>query len=222
MRLYMSSFHFGNQPELFTKLIGGNHNVALILNAGDGLPQDIRSERVLRQIKELEEINLIGTDIDLRDYFGHEEELKEELKKYGAVWVPGGSAFILRRAMRDSGFDLIINQMLQEDKIVYGGYSAGICVLAPTLKGIDLADKPQEVERLFHKEIIWEGLNIIPYTPIPHYKSERSEYVVMDDVVKFMENEGLPYKTLRDGEVIIVKNENQELKKEIKENFKKR
>ena len=44
------------------------------------------------------------------------------------------------------------------DSIVYGGYSAGACVLTPTLKGIHLADEPDLTPAGYESmPVIWEG-----------------------------------------------------------------
>jgi dipeptidase E len=98
----------------------------------------------------------------------------------------------------------------ENKEFVYSGYSAGICVLAPTLRGIDLADDLVAAKELFNKGVLWDGLGLISYMPVPHYKSDHPESYLMEDVVSFMEREGLPYKTLRDGEVIIGNTINQE------------
>lgn len=34
-----------------------------------------------------------------------EESLEAKLKEFGLVWAVGGNTFLLRRAMRQSGFD---------------------------------------------------------------------------------------------------------------------
>ena len=105
--------------------------------------------------------------------------------------------------MHDSGFDRITTEMLEEDAIVYGGYSAGICVLAPSLRGLELVDDPAEVEQTFQKEVIWDGLGLLSYTPVPHFQSEHIESEKVNKVVSFLKSGGFQYKTLRDGEVII-------------------
>jgi dipeptidase E len=211
MRLYLSSFHLGNQPGLLTEMLGENRRVALIMDAGDALDEGVRAERVEAQTNELGTIGVEATDLDLRRYFGRPGQLKGELQKYGGVWVPGGNTFVLRRAMHDSGFDDLITAMLREDRIAYGGYSAGICVLAPTLKGIDLADDAPAAERVFGKEVLWDGLGILSYMPVPHFKSDHPESSMMDDVVEFLRKENLPFKTLRDGEAIYIVGQREEL-----------
>ena len=113
--------------------------------------------------------------------------------------------------MHDSGFDRIITKILEEDAIVYGGYSAGICVLATSLRGLDLVDDPAEVEQTFQKEVIWDGLGLLPYTPVPHFQSEHFESEKVDKVVSFLRSKGVAYKTLRDGEVIVVDGQSEAL-----------
>jgi dipeptidase E len=52
--------------------------------------------------------------------------------------------------------------------------------------------------------VIWEGLGIIDYVIVPHYKSDHPESEIMEEVVEYLIENKIPYKTLRDGEVIIV------------------
>ena len=41
-----------------------------------------------------------------------------------AIEVTGGNTFVLRRAMKASGFDDLITRMLDGDEIVYGGFGS--------------------------------------------------------------------------------------------------
>ena len=192
-------------------LAGRERRVALILSAGDAWGDAVHDTRVGEQTAMLRGIGLEAADIDLRKYFGRSKELEGELAGYGSVWVAGGNTFVLRRAMYDSGFDRIITRMLREDAIVYGGYSAGICVLAPSLRGLELVDDPAELAQAYGKEILWDGLGVLPYTPVPHFQSELPESKQIDDVVEFLERRHMPYKTMRDGEVIYVDGDSESL-----------
>ncbi len=211
MRLFLSSYRLGANPELFAALAGRERRVALILSAGDAWGDAVHATRVGEQTAMLRGIGLEAADIDLRKYFGRSKELENELAGYGSVWVAGGNTFVLRRAMYDSGFDRIITRMLREDAIVYGGYSAGICVLAPSLRGLELVDDPAELAQAYGKEILWDGLGVLPYTPVPHFQSELPESKQIDDVVEFLERRHMPYKTMRDGEVIYVDGDSESL-----------
>jgi dipeptidase E len=181
-----------------------NNRVALILNAGDLWGDQAHAYRVIEQTEMFAGSGMDVTDVDLQDYVDQKAGLEQRLRTYGSVWVAGGNTFVLRRAMHDSGFDSIITGMLEDDAIAYGGYSAGICVLAASLKGLHLVDDPAEVEKAFHRAVIWDGLGILPYTPVPHYQSDQMESEMIDKVVSCLKLEGLAYKTLRDGEAIVV------------------
>jgi len=208
MRLYLSSYKIGNKPEELVRLVGNeNKKVAIINNAIDYTNAESRLESLTKQLESISSLGFIPEEVDLRNYFNKEKELQEKISEFGMVWVRGGNTFLLRRAFRQSGFDKIIKEMLEKDAIVYGGYSAGICILSPTLKGLDTVDDPNNISEDYDKEIIWEGLNIINYSIAPHYKSDHPESADVDKEVAYMEENNLPYKTLRDGEVIVIEGE---------------
>lgn len=205
MRLYLSSYGLGNYSKELFKLVGVNKKIAIIGNAGDHYkPKKERGESIQRQFDSLSRVGLMPQEIDLRKYFNKEKELEKKLKKFGAVWIKGGNTFILRKAMRLSGFDKIIKKMLKKDEIVYAGYSAGWCVLSKSLKGLEIVDNPKDNAEGYPKKIIWSGLGIIDYTACPHYKSDHPESADVDKEVKYYKDNKIPYKTLRDGEVIVV------------------
>ena len=58
-------------------------------------------------IRELEEVGFKASRLDLKDYFGKKEELNKVFKTSPAFYVVGGNTFVLRKAMRLSGFDTI-------------------------------------------------------------------------------------------------------------------
>ena len=210
MRLYLSSFKLGDYPEKLQSLAGTGKNAVVILNALD-YKEDVRKEFLRNQTQSLIELGFLVEELDLRNYFGREKELGQFLSNKDLVWVNGGNTFILRRAMKESGFDLIISKMLDQDSIVYAGFSAGVCVLAPTLKALDITDDPNIVPAGYASEIIWDGLNIIPYSVAVHYQSDHSESSLTDKEIKFYEDNNMPYKKLRDGEVLIIDGDKEEI-----------
>lgn len=121
----------------------------------------------------------------------------------------GGNTFTLRLAMKYSGFDEFLIEISNNNKYLYAGYSAGICVLAPKLNGLDFIDEP--INPYNSKEIIYEGLNILEFVPVPHYKSDHPESQLVDKVVELFEQKNIKYKALKDGDVIIM---NRELERE--------
>ena len=109
------------------------------------------------------------------------------------VWINGGNTFILRRAMRQSGFDTVITDLIKKESIVYAGFSAAVCVLAPTLKGLEITDDPYITPDGYDKEIIWEGLGIIDYSVAVHFDSDHSESHLTDKEIAFYVANDMPY-----------------------------
>jgi len=144
MKFYLSSYKLGGEIIKLKELIPvENKKTAYISNAldfSDDLERRKKSEQ--SDLEQLKELNLDIEIIDLRNYSNKQSELEEKLIKFGVIWVRGGNVFVLRQAMKLSGFDNILENLIEKSDILYGGYSAGVCVLAPTLKGMDLIDDP--------------------------------------------------------------------------------
>lgn len=206
MKLYLSSYRLGNNPEKLIELFSDNKKVAVIANAMDFVDDSQREENTKQSIMELKNLGLSPEEIDLRDYFGKQNELSKKLNNYGGIYVRGGNTFVLRRAMAQSSFDKWIKNKNKDPNFVYAGYSAGICILSPTLQGLELVDDPHIVSDGYNREIIWDGLGIINYSIAPHYKSDHPESGNVDKEVEYFIRHKISFKTLRDGEVIIRKN----------------
>jgi len=203
MKLYLSSYRLGNNPEKLIELFSDNKKVAVIANAMDFVDDFQREESTKQSIMELKNLGLSPEEIDLRDYFGKQNELSKKLNNYGGVYVRGGNTFILRRAMLQSGLDNLIKEKNKDANFVYTGYSAGICILSPTLHGLELVDDPNIVPQGYNQEIIWEGLSIVDFSIAPHYKSDHPESENVEKEVKYFIKHKMPFKTLHDGEVIV-------------------
>jgi dipeptidase E len=152
---------------------------------------------------EFASLGIEAKPLDLRDHFGDPESLRSRLEGFDLVWVLGGNSFILRRAMKQSGFDDVIVDMLDRDQIVYGGFSAGAVVATPSLSGIELMDDPTELPAGYEPEVVWDGLGLIDHHIVPHYRSAHPESAAAERAVRHMSARGMPYRTLRDGEVIV-------------------
>jgi len=206
MKFYLSSYRLGDDPQKLVSLVGENKKAAVIPNALD-FATDIprRNEGVQRELDDLKKLGFNPEEIDLRLYFGKPEELREKINEFGLVWVRGGNTFILRRAFKESGFDEWLLGQKDNKELVYAGYSAGVCVLSPTLKGLELVDDPVIVGEGYPKETIWEGLNLIDFAFAPHFESPgHPETEAVGREVAHYIKEGVKFKALHDGEVIII------------------
>lgn len=205
MKLYLSSYRLGNQSKELIKWMEKQGNKILVIpNAVDAFPDGERKTRgILDKIKDLTELGFESEILDLREYFNKQNVLKNKLKSYKAFYAIGGNVFVLRKVMKLSGFDNYLKEIAPNPDYLYAGFSAGICVLAKNLKGIDLADEPEK-DPYNAGDIIWEGVGLIDYMPVPHYHTpNHPESPLMNDVVKYLNANKLPYKTLKDGDVII-------------------
>lgn len=211
MRFYLSSFRNGNRPEALLGLLGKGRRTALINNAQDFLPLAERSSRRDEEIDRLKSIGLDPIEIDLRLYFDKPEGLKEKLANFDLIWVRGGNAFVLRRAFKQSGADRAIAELLAKDRVAYGGYSAGIDMLTPSLHGAELVDAPDVVPDGYHPDIIWDCLGLVPYAIAPHYKSDHPESAAIDRSIEYLIDNHIPFIALRDGEAIIIEGNKQKV-----------
>ena len=86
----------------------------------------------------------------------------ERLAGYDALWVRGGNVFVLRHALRRSGGGTVVTGALRRDALAYAGYSAGPCVLASSLRGLDAVDDANAVTRIHGASPIFDGLGVLP------------------------------------------------------------
>ena len=206
MRLYLSSFRMGDHPERLVELVGDDSRRAVVIaNAMDDAPPDICRDGVERELTSLTSLGFEPVELDLRDYFDDEQGLRHELAGVGLAWLRGGNVFMLRHALRRSGGDTVFADLLARDALVYAGYSAGPCVLAPSLRGLEIVDDADVVGRIYGAQPWWDGLGLLDVAFVPHYQSPgHPETSAIDLVVARYQAEGTPYRTLHDGQALIV------------------
>lgn len=204
MKLYLSSYRLGDNPQELVNLVGENKRTAVIPNALD-FSRDLerRKEGIQREMDDLKRLGFQPEEIDLRNYFGKEKELAEKMSEFGLIWVRGGNTFVLRRAFKESGLDNWLVSHKGDKELVYGGYSAGVCVLSPSLEGSELTDDPNLITEGYKKEVIWEGLGLIDFAFAPHYMSNHPESESISKEVEYYTREGIKFEKLHDGEVIV-------------------
>lgn len=204
MQLYLSSYRFGNDPARMLCAAAANRRVGVIQNALDGYSDvPLRRSQLEREFAGLTALGLTPEELDLREYFGAEDRLRERVDQLSYLWVVGGNTFVLRLAMAASGLDRVLQHWRGDDRRVYGGYSAGVCVLSPSLWGIHLADEPEVRSAGYPADTIWEGLNLIPFYVAPHYRSGHAESAAIERTVAYYIEQKLPFVALRDGEALV-------------------
>jgi dipeptidase E len=207
MRLYLSSFRMGERFDDLVSVLGPGAKVAVVSNALDYIPTDVRRAHARTGFdaqRVFIERGLDAFDLDLRSHFGASRTLQDALADVRLVWAVGGNSFLLRRAMRQSGFDRWLPSRVREGRLIYGGWSAGAVVAGPDLDGIELVDDPTVTAEGYETAVVREGLGLVDFTVVPHYRSDHPEADAVERVAAFRQKQRLPFRTLRDGEVIVI------------------
>lgn len=170
MRLFLASYRFGAHRDRFLSLTDGPGRIAVIANAADSWPAAARASAVTSEFTLLRSAGFLPVEVDLREL--EPSTCGEVLEAFPAVWVRGGNTFVLRRRMASSGADEALVRLLERDALAYGGYSAGACVMGPTLRGVEYADPPEEVRPTTGEDVLWDGLGVIEEILVPHWESD--------------------------------------------------
>ena len=200
MQLYLSSHRLGGRTDELIGMTRGR-TLGFVPNALDHLADEESAQGHDIALGEVRDVGISTEMLDLRSYFGRADALRQRLQALGGVWVRGGNVFALRQAMRLSGFDRIVPDQVEPD-FLYAGYSAGVCVLGPSLDGLQHVDDP-DVKPYPGSETVWEGLGVLDELILPHFESDHPESEGIDREVAYCQAKGIPFRTLRDGEVLV-------------------
>ena len=201
VRLYLSSFRVGAHPERLLRLVSGRRT-AIVANAMDAQPVAERTSGARQEFSDLGALGLDVAELDLR-----RPGAAGQLASFDIVWVRGGNVFVLRRVLADSGADDVLIDLIRRNAIVYAGYSAGACVLAPDLTGLERVDNVNAVANP-----LTTGLALLDRPIVPHVRSPgHPETAACDAVAAAYAAAGRPHWALRDGEVLIVDDSNSEV-----------
>ncbi|WP_235036892.1 Type 1 glutamine amidotransferase-like domain-containing protein [Actinomadura sp. K4S16] len=206
--MYLSSWRTGEHPQQMLGLLTGaaGTRAAVIANAVDALPDAERRAAVEREIDALAALGLRPVEVDLRAFFGQDpSRVAATLRGFPLLWVRGGNVFVLRHALAASGADRAIAELLREDAAVYAGYSAGACVLAPDLHGLDRCDAPEAVQTAYGTPARFDGLAVLDYVVVPHIDSPgHPETKILGEVADHYRAQGTAHRTLRDGQSLVI------------------
>jgi dipeptidase E len=148
-----------------------------------------RKIALMKQGYQLEEIDIEGKT---------EEQLMTLLKDKDVVYVEGGSTFYLLKAVRESGFDKVIKQLI-DNGLFYVGSSAGSYICCPT---IEMALWKHQ-DKYDHCGLTdWTALNLAPFLITAHYGEEFKE--VVDRTAKESKYD---VKFLTDNDALLVEND---------------
>ena len=205
MRFYLSSFKLGEQSHLLVDLYGNERPLGYIANALDHVTDTAWLEDLIASdMGALRSVGLQAQRLDLREFFGSAGKLRAATEGLSGLWVSGGNVFVLRQAMNLSGLDEFLRGPSVPDDFTYGGYSAGCCVLSPSLKPYAIVDDSDVKPYPQISEILWDGLGILDFAFMPHFQSNHSESDLIEKEIEFCVENNIAYRTFQDGDVLLL------------------
>jgi dipeptidase E len=208
VRLYLSSLYVGSGGADLVRQVGAGGRVAVVANAMDGEPT--RDRELRRELDELTGLGLAPVELDLRVH--DRASTASFLAGCAGLWVRGGNTFVLREAIARSGLDVLLPDLLERDALAYAGWSAGACVLAPSLAGVELGDDPGAVDRVYGVPARWDALGVVDVLVVPHVGTDPS----VDETIRRCESDGTTYLPLRDGEAVALDGAPDEVRAELR------
>ncbi len=145
----------------------------------------------------LEMMRAKGYDVTPLDIEGYSSsELKKFLADKNAIFMEGGNTCYLLRAMRATGFDKVIKELLPQGLIYMGG-SAGAYVACPT---IEMALWRHQDKYDHYGLTDLSAMNLVPFSVSVHYAPEHH-----DPVVQGIAASRYSVRILTDEQAILVK-----------------
>ena len=123
----------------------------------------------------------LGLNIEVLDVSGAPKDLIERtLQSCNLIYVSGGNTFYLLQEVEKSGAKTIILEQVKGRK-PYIGESAGSVIMAPNISYVKDVDDEKAAPQLKS----FEGLGLVDFYPLPHYKSFPFEEVTEKMLVKY-------------------------------------
>ncbi|MEK7620471.1 MAG: Type 1 glutamine amidotransferase-like domain-containing protein [Patescibacteria group bacterium] len=131
--------------------------------------------------------------------FKTKEQIAHELADADVIWVNGGNTFYLLDVARKTGFMVIVDDLVRNKGVMYGGTSAGSILASPTIEvagwGGDGADK--NVVGLTDLT----SLGFVPFIVHVHYEPETEKADLLSH------QSAIPIYAIPDGCAVEVNNE---------------
>lgn len=140
----------------------------------------------------------MGFNVEEVDIEGKKEsEVMKLLELKDVIFIEGGNAFYLLKAMRACNFEKIIRKLLKQGK-VYIGVSAGSMVAGKTIKTAGWKNGDKNIVGLKNLK----GLNLVPFDIFVHYQPEHAEIIKQN--IKSPRKRKKKLKILTDDQAILV------------------
>jgi len=191
-----------------TLILASSGNLIAANNVNHFLPKPLSEAKILyvttaskkvndtsyveRTRQKMDELNFSYTEFDIVGK--SEEELKKALSASDILYVEGGNTFYLLKAVRDTGFEKIVKEAI-ENGLVYWGVSAGAYIACPS---IIMATWSDRFDRCGVTD--WTAMNLVPFLIKAHYTPDM--LVALKEKSKGLQ---LPLRVLNDDQAVLMK-----------------
>lgn len=198
MKLFLSSLAVSTaQRAAFWDLLNkpaDETELLLIENAADVEPQEPQWLLDNRLALEATGVHVKRADLCTASF----EKLTRLLTTADVIWLGGGNTYYLRWLLRKTGADELIVRLVRENKIIYGGGSAGALIAGPTLAGFEEADDPADAP-----VVIKEGLGLVDFVPVPHW-DDSTYHVIMQRAAQKVTAAGFQARPITQAQALII------------------
>ncbi|HSX00386.1 MAG TPA: Type 1 glutamine amidotransferase-like domain-containing protein [Patescibacteria group bacterium] len=205
MKLFLSSLTLSaSQSSELARLVGKEPRaitMAYVENAADTYDESDRGW-VAANHAAIESHGYDVEAIDLREYNRRPSLLKDKLRTKDVIWFGGGNTFYLRWLLKDTGVDVMLQELIPQG-LVYGGDSAGAIIAGPTLKHFEAADDPNDAP-----EVVFSGLKLTNMVVVPHMDSVKFAPVIQK-IADQLQADGFTIVPLRDAQALIIDGDKQ-------------
>ncbi|MBP9699707.1 Type 1 glutamine amidotransferase-like domain-containing protein [Candidatus Woesebacteria bacterium] len=134
------------------------------------------------------------------------EQLLEELSSFNFIYISGGNTFYLLVKSQESGFDSVIQELVNVQGKTYIGTSAGSIIAGP--KCPDYLLEMEEVNKIQSSE----GYGLVNFTILPHWGSStfKEKYLDKRLAIAYRDNQ-VPLILLTDSQYISIEDGNMEI-----------
>lgn len=159
-------------------------------------------------IKDKQAMKEIGFDVEDIDIKGKtEKELRKILAGKDIIYVQGGNTFYLLKYVKESGFDRVVKELINQG-VIYVGVSAGSMICGPTIETANWKNVDNNEVGL--KDLT--AMALVPFNLFVHYSPEYTRTIEEE-----LPKSKYPLHILNDNQALLVKDGKVELVGEGKE-----
>ncbi len=177
VKLFLCS-HFAAVSSFTPQFVGGDLKGKVLAF----IPTASLHEKYTKYVDEAKQaFENMGLKVEVLDVSSAPKELTERtLQRCDLIYVSGGNTFFLLQELEKSGAKTIILEQVKGGK-PYIGESAGSVIMAPNISYVKDVDDEKAAPQLKS----FEGLGLVDFYPLPHYKSFPFEEVTEKMLVKY-------------------------------------